>query len=172
MVGLCPWIINSASWRLQETIRVTDECCFPKKTGKNQASKYHQKIIKKEFTSYCKKCLFCIRLLQIYITSKRSVCIKNYCFAQCFDKLIFEISQPCLSPFGKVAILGLDINQRTLNLKFSMAFFSDAWPNSRAASKLWPFCHCAAWTLSRSVLNDFWWPCLWLHIFFSIQHAK
>ena len=114
---------------------------------------------------------FCTRLrIQLHPKGRLLSLIIFYFLIYWFANFVCKESRN-LSPFGKVAILGLDINQRTLNLKFSWPFFLTRWPAAGllgCVPPLWPFCHYSAWTLSRCVLNDFWRPCLWLYFFLAI----
>ena len=90
----------------------------------------------------CKQCFksilqkvpfFCTRLrIHIHPKGRLLSYIIFYFLMYWFANFVCKESRN-LSPFGKVAILGLDINQRTLNLKFSWPFFSDALASSRAA---------------------------------------
>ena len=117
-----------------------------------------------------KSAFFCTRLrIQLHPKGRLLSLIIFYFLIYWFANFVCKESRN-LSPFGKVAILGLDINQRTLNLKFSWPFFLTRWPAAGllgCVPPLWPLCHYSAWTLSRCVLNDFWRPCLWLYFFFS-----
>ena len=133
----------------------------PQNCKKNRRRK---KIILYKKTA--KKCLF----LHKTATSKRSVFEENL-YAKISLKWLSTHEN--LSPLWESRILayGLDINQRTLNLKFfEWPFFSDAW----IAAVGWPFCQFSPRPLFSHCFHEIFIlrTSAFLYCGFLLQHAK